>query len=50
MIFFRLRDDLLEKIYSILPEAIIPLMDAKGLSYNPALFHERNESIDVHFG
>jgi len=45
----RLKDDMMEKIYSTLPEAMVPLMN-QSLRYNPAKFHERNESIDVEFG
>ncbi|ODN02306.1 Transient receptor potential channel pyrexia [Orchesella cincta] len=44
-----LKDDMMEKIYSTLPEAMVPLMN-QSLRYNPAKFHERNESIDVEFG
>lgn len=45
----RLKDDLLQKIYSTLPEAMVPLMN-QSLRYNPAKFHERNEAIDAEFG
>lgn len=41
---------MMDKIYRTLPEAMIPLMNSKGLTYNPAKFHERNESIDASFG
>lgn len=40
---------MMEKIYKTLPEAMVPLMN-HGVTYNPAKFHERNESIDVEFG
>ncbi|CAL8072718.1 unnamed protein product [Orchesella dallaii] len=44
-----LQDDMMEKIYSTLPEAMVPLMN-QSLRYNPAKFHERNEAIEVEFG
>jgi hypothetical protein len=49
-ILSRLDDRMLEKVYAILPEAMIPLMNSKGITYKPAEFHERNESIEAEFG
>jgi len=45
----RMKDEMMYKIYSKLPEAMMPLMN-KCITYNPAIFHERNEAIDVDFG